>query len=74
VKSSIPRSNPNYADQKTDIFALESAVYYIITGYKPFPELDSFDDDDEAEIVARYRSGRFPGLDIYFGGRIVYNY
>ena len=45
VKSSIPRSDPNYADQKTDIFALGSAM---MTGHEPFPELDPFD-DDEAE-------------------------
>jgi serine/threonine protein kinase len=40
VKSSMPRSDPNYADQKTDIFALGSAIYYMMTGHEPFPELD----------------------------------
>jgi serine/threonine protein kinase len=73
VKSSMPRSDPNYADQKTDIFALGSAIYYIMTGHEPFPELDSFDDDDEAEIVARYKSGQFPVLDPQLGGGIVHN-
>jgi serine/threonine protein kinase len=41
VKSSMPRSDPNDADQKTDIFALGSAIYFIIKGHLPFPELDS---------------------------------
>jgi serine/threonine protein kinase len=74
VKSSMPRSDPNYADQKTDIFALGSAICYMMTGHEPFPELDPFDDDDEAEIIARYRSGQFPGLDVHLGGHIVHNF
>jgi serine/threonine protein kinase len=62
VKSSIPRSDPNHADEKTDVFALGSAIYYIMTGHEPFPELDSLNDDHEAEIVSLYRSGQFPHL------------
>ncbi|KAH6710667.1 kinase-like domain-containing protein [Leptodontidium sp. MPI-SDFR-AT-0119] len=58
VQSYMPRSDPNHADQKTDIFAFGSAIYFMMTGHEPFPELDSFDDDDEAEIL---------------GGRIVHN-
>ena len=30
VKSSMPRSDPNDANQKTDIFALRSAIYFMI--------------------------------------------
>ncbi|KAH7317299.1 hypothetical protein BKA65DRAFT_411096, partial [Rhexocercosporidium sp. MPI-PUGE-AT-0058] len=63
VKLFILRSDPNYADRKTDIFALRSTIYFIITGHEPFPELDSFDDDDEAEIISRYKSGQFPILE-----------
>jgi serine/threonine protein kinase len=72
VKSSMPRSNPNHADQKTDIFALGSAIYYIMQGHEPFPELNSLNDNDESEIVARFTSGRFPPLSPHSGGGIVY--
>lgn len=32
----MPRSDPDYADQKTDIFALGSAIYYMMTDHEPF--------------------------------------
>jgi serine/threonine protein kinase len=35
VKPSMPRSDPNYKDQKTDIFALGSAIYYMMTSHEP---------------------------------------
>jgi serine/threonine protein kinase len=56
----MPRSDSNYADQKTDIFALGSTIYYMMTGYEPFPELNPLDDNDEAEIVTRYKLRQFP--------------
>ena len=73
VKSSMPRSNNNHADQKTDIFALGSAIYHIMTGHEPFPELDSLNDDHEAEITSQFRSGQFPHLDLDLGGHVVHN-
>ena len=39
-KSWMPRSDPFYADWKTDIFALGSAMYYIMEGHLPYPDLD----------------------------------
>jgi serine/threonine protein kinase len=57
---------------KTDIFALGSAIYEMVTGHEPFPELDSLDDSHEAEIRARYKSGRFPVLDPQLGGGVVH--
>lgn len=68
----MPRSDLNHADRKTDIFALGSAIYYIIQGHEPFPELNSLDDGDKSEIIARYSSGRFPPLGSHLGGNIVY--
>ncbi|PVH67283.1 kinase-like protein, partial [Cadophora sp. DSE1049] len=72
VKSSMPRSDPNYADKKTDIFALGSAIYYIMEGHEPFPELNSLDDDDESEIIRRYTSGRFPPLSDHLASNVVH--
>lgn len=49
IKSFMPRSDPEHADHKTDIFALGSAIYHIVKGHEPFPELDPF--EDELQIV-----------------------
>jgi serine/threonine protein kinase len=72
VKSSMPRSDPNYADKKTDIFALGSAIYYIMEGHEPFPELNSLNDNDELEIVRRYTSGSLPTLSSRWGSNVVH--
>jgi serine/threonine protein kinase len=69
TKSSMPRSDPNDANQKTDIFALGSAIYFIIEGHPPFPELDSR--KDTLEIVSRFKSYQFPALDEELGGVVV---
>lgn len=57
-KSYMPRHHGDYACVKTDLFALGSAIYFIMTGHEPFPELDSFDDDEE--ILSRFENGVFP--------------
>ncbi|KAJ5138868.1 uncharacterized protein N7515_003716 [Penicillium bovifimosum] len=57
-KSYLPRDNGDFACVKTDIFALGSAIYFIITGHEVFPELDSLEDDEE--ISSRFRNGLFP--------------
>lgn len=57
-KSFMPRSHGDYADEKTDIFALGSAIYFIMMGHELFPELDSLEDDQE--IASRFRDRRFP--------------
>lgn len=58
TKSFSPRVHGDHADEKTDLFALGSAIYFIITGHEVFPELDSNSDDDEIEM--RFRNGQFP--------------
>ncbi|GIK05061.1 hypothetical protein Aspvir_009160 [Aspergillus viridinutans] len=60
-KSFMPRAHGDYADVKTDIFALGSAIYFIITGHEVFPELDSLEDDEE--IASRFQNGQFPTDD-----------
>jgi serine/threonine protein kinase len=58
AKASMPRADPNHADEKTDIFALGTAFYQIIEGCEPFPELDSF--TQESEIKEKFLSGQLP--------------
>ncbi|CAE7204963.1 hypothetical protein PTNB73_07011 [Pyrenophora teres f. teres] len=57
------------ASVKTDIFALGSTIYHIVTGHRPFPELDTI--DDEAEFLHRYKDGRFPPLEAELGGKVI---
>jgi serine/threonine protein kinase len=61
TKSFMPRTNFNYADWKTEIFALGSAFYYIMEGHEPYPDLDP--DHDEERIVERFTSGQFPEIE-----------
>lgn len=54
TKSFIPRADSDHADW-TEIFALGSVFYYIMEGYKPYPDLDPY--SDEEQIVERFTSG-----------------
>ncbi|PYI35300.1 kinase-like protein, partial [Aspergillus indologenus CBS 114.80] len=56
-KSFAPRSHGDYADRKTDLFALGSAIYFIMMGHEIFPDLSNDDDD---EIAARFQNEQFP--------------
>jgi len=69
VRLSMPRSDPDDANQETDIFALGSAIYFMLKGYLPFPELDSW--RDRLEIVSRFKAKQFPALDNVQGGNVV---
>ncbi|KAF6234139.1 hypothetical protein HO173_007559 [Letharia columbiana] len=60
TKSCMPRTDDDYSYRKTDIFALGFALYYILQGHEPFPDLDP--GDDEEEIKRRFMSGQFPEL------------
>jgi serine/threonine protein kinase len=69
AESFMPRDDKDFADVKTDIFALGSTIYYIATGHRPFPELDTI--DDEAEFIRRFREDQFPHLETEVGGEVV---
>jgi hypothetical protein len=69
VPYSMSRSDPNDANQKTDIFALGSASYFIMKGHPPFPELDSW--KDKHEIASRFKARQFSALDNVLGGVVV---
>ncbi|KAJ5312985.1 hypothetical protein PENANT_c018G01467 [Penicillium antarcticum] len=60
-KSSMPRPFPYHAEKITDIFAVGSAMYHIITGGEVFPELDSV--RHAVEVQYRFRNTQFPRDD-----------
>ncbi|KAF2731949.1 kinase-like protein [Polyplosphaeria fusca] len=68
--SSMPRSDHNNHDHKTDIFALGTALFVIVTGNLPFPDLDTLDED---EIQRRFEEHEFPPLEKLPGGDVIRN-
>ena len=65
----MPRPDPSIASVNSDIFALGSSIYALMKGHEPFPELDSdLNDDDEAEVIRRYKEGEFPSLEPELAG------
>ncbi|KAF2207072.1 hypothetical protein CERZMDRAFT_115410 [Cercospora zeae-maydis SCOH1-5] len=70
AKSRMPGKADDEAGTETDIFALGSTIYYIMQGYEPFPELDTF--EDEVVIQTRFALHEFPVLDNLLVGRIVH--
>ncbi|KAF1360880.1 kinase-like protein [Lizonia empirigonia] len=69
AESFMPRHDKDYASVKTDIFALGSTIYHIVTGHQPFPELNTI--DDEAVFWDRYEQGHFPSLETISGSHII---
>lgn len=57
-----PLSTPNV---KSDLFALGSAVYYIMSGHEPYHTVS------EDEVTARYSKREFPNVDSIACGRII---
>jgi hypothetical protein len=58
TKSYLPRKRVDHASIRSDLFALGSAIYFIMMGHEVFSELDSSQDEDEIE--RRFRAGKFP--------------
>ncbi|KAH8730350.1 hypothetical protein GQ44DRAFT_814232, partial [Phaeosphaeriaceae sp. PMI808] len=69
AESYMPRTGKDIASIRTDIFALGSTIYHIMTGHRSFPELNTI--DDEAEFVCRYERSQFPALEADLCGGIV---
>lgn len=71
VMSSMPRADPSFCDQKTDIFALGTAIYFIATGEMPFPHLATNALDHEDAIQSLFQRGDFSFLGGLFVGDVV---
>lgn len=65
VRSFLPRECTTVPTVATDLFALGSAIYEMITGHEPYEELE------EAEVEERYMKLHFPDLEPVVGGEII---
>lgn len=70
AKESMPRDDYDYSDCKTDIFGLGSTIHFVMFGRQPFPDLNSFVDEDA--IKDRFRSKIFPPLSAEMAGHIIH--
>ncbi|KAK7635913.1 kinase-like domain-containing protein [Phyllosticta citricarpa] len=62
-----PRPDTQHADRSTDLFALGTAIFNIMTGQCPFP-----DTDDDQEIKQLFEQRKYPELDERLGGKVVW--
>lgn len=58
TKAYLPRTPADHASIRTDLFALGSAIYFIMMGHEVFPDLDKSEDEDGIE--RRFRTREFP--------------
>lgn len=58
-KAYMPRVGDD-ACVKTDLFALGTAIYEIMTGHEVFPELNTWEEGVDEEILSRFENGLFP--------------
>lgn len=59
-KFSCPRDLPDYADIKTDLFALGSTIYFIMMGHDVYPDVSDQDEGSDEEVQRRFRARQFP--------------
>ncbi|MCJ1259991.1 hypothetical protein MMC24_007831 [Lignoscripta atroalba] len=61
----LPRDPLTKPNVRSDLFALGSAMYWIMSGHEPYDSLS------EDEVSARYMRGEFPKGDLIADGQIV---
>lgn len=66
AKACMPRPS-GLVNHHSDLFAVGSALYEIMTGHEPYEHLDSIDDMEKIEAL--FSSGKFPSTD----GILVHN-
>ncbi|KAF2015733.1 kinase-like protein [Aaosphaeria arxii CBS 175.79] len=55
-----PRDDEFESTPKTDLFALGSTIYFIMTGHEVFPDIVSGEDGWHEKVISRFASGDFP--------------
>ncbi|CBX95210.1 hypothetical protein IAQ61_004037 [Plenodomus lingam] len=65
VRFFLPRDAMAAPTIKSDLFALGSVIYYIMSGREPYDVLP------DEEVTARYSRGDFPGVDSMPYGQII---
>lgn len=65
IRFFLPRDAVAIPSVKSDLFALGSAIYYIMLGREPYDALS------EDEVTARYSRGNFPEVDSIPCGKII---
>lgn len=65
IRFFLPRDPLATPTKRSDLFALGSAIYFIISGCEPYNTLT------ENEVTARYTRGDFPAIDSIPCGRVI---
>ena len=55
-----PRTDEFLADFRTDLFALGSTIYFIMTGHEVFPDIINGQEGWEERVRSRFEHGHFP--------------
>ena len=70
AKAYLPRDSAR-VDYRSDLFAVGSAIYEIMTGHEPYEHLDSIDDMEEIEAL--FRAEEFPLTDDILAHQVIQN-
>ncbi|KAI9808761.1 MAG: hypothetical protein M1825_003913 [Sarcosagium campestre] len=65
VRSFLPRDPTSTPTVATDLFALGSAMYWIMSNSEPYGDLT------DEEVTMRYSRGEFPNVDNIYGGSVI---
>jgi hypothetical protein len=55
----------NPPDEQSDLFALGSTMYYIMTGHMPYEDLP------DGEVTVKYKRKEFPNVEVLICGRAI---
>lgn len=70
AKAYLPR-DPKQTDHRSDLFAVGSTIYEIMTGHEPYENLDSIDELEEIEAL--FSDQKFPSTEGILAHSIIEN-